>query len=505
MRTRRATATFASGLGIAAISSLLGLFATPFILHALGAERLGAFRALMELVGYLSLLELGQMSALQIAFARAHGEGDAQLEETAFASGLRRYALVALSGVAGGAILFPLLGRFVPVSEALAGDRALGFVALVVGFATVPAHVLRAYLDANQRGAAGNVALMVQTALVISLSVVFSMGGGGITGQGAAVAIGAVVYAAGLAFACRARLPEALRAALRRQSPDAEMERRIWRMNLPAFASGIAGRVCVLSDNLVLSAVLGPAAVVPFFLTQRLPLLAQSQLQGIGNSVWAGLSELHAKGEMQLFNQRVEQVTKLIAVLGAGGLAALVAANRTFVTLWVGADNFGGDLLTAISALNAVLISVLSLWGWCFSSAGDVRPLTPMMVVQAVVNLAASVAFTHMGWAYGPALGSLVAFAVVPSWWIPRLMKQNFQADWFRLARAALGPVLVGAVVAVLLRMALQQLPPLGWPGLIIFLGIAGPVSLLVVGGATCNAGDRAFALEKLKGLRGQR
>ena len=153
--------------------------------------------------------------------------------------------------------------------------------------------------------------------------------------------------------------------------------------------------------SIVIALVLGPSAVMPLFLTQRLPQLAQVQLQGVGNASWAALGELHALGRHYVFNARLVELTRLLAALSLAALVPIAAYNHAFVNLWVGGANYGGSPVTALAAVNAFLLALVTLWGWCFSGTGQIAVLVPMMMLSAVLNLALSVAGAYFPAARG--------------------------------------------------------------------------------------------------------
>ena len=55
----------------------------------------------------------------------------------------------------------------------------------------------------------------------------------------------------------------------------------LWRLNRPNFFLNLCGKLGLMSDQIIISVMLGPAAIVPFSLTCRLPQIAQKILQNI--------------------------------------------------------------------------------------------------------------------------------------------------------------------------------------------------------------------------------
>jgi O-antigen/teichoic acid export membrane protein len=206
----------------------------------------------------------------------------------------------------------------------------------------------------------------------------------------------------------------------------------------------LCGRLSLLSDNILVAFMMNPAAVVPFYLTQRLASMAQREMQGIGNASWAGMGEIFAQHETQLFRNRLIELTRLVAIVGVAALVPISIYNRYFITLWVGADHYGGYLLTTIASINAFLLAVFSLWMWCVTSTGSIARLFVPYAVQTAINFVLSVIFTAEFGLIGPVLGTLVGLIAVSAWFLPRLLSDLFGIRPGLLLKAVGAPLLLG-------------------------------------------------------------
>src|SRR4051794_33426725 len=90
-RTRLAAWNLGSGLLFTTLTMATGLLATPRIIQWLGKERFGLARMLLEVFGYLSLLEMGLGGSLGSVLARALAGNDRRALQGALAAGLRVY------------------------------------------------------------------------------------------------------------------------------------------------------------------------------------------------------------------------------------------------------------------------------------------------------------------------------------------------------------------------------------------------------------------------------
>ncbi len=280
---------------------------------------------------------------------------------------------------------------------------------------------------------------------------------------------------------------------------DASASRSLRRLSPPAFALNICGRVSLMTDNIVVAFVLGPAIVAPFFITQRLAALFQGQLQSLGNSSWAGLAELHVQGQRNVFNERVIDLTRIITVVGMAGLIPIAVYNEQFVRLWVGSAHYAGDAVTLLVALNAYLLAVVSLWGWCFNGTGHIRELVPASVVATVINLTASLALVKPLGIAGPLLGTTLGFVAVSVWYVPVLMHRVFDTNALRLARAVALPLIVGLPYGAGIHwIALTQSQP-GWIELALSMLAAAVLFVLLCWFLILKGSERKQHLEQIR------
>ena len=424
-RSRRSALTFASGLGYTAITLVVGIIAVPLLLRWLGTERYGAWRAVVDWFAYLTLLELGLAEAIPPVMAKAWGRSDIERVKNTLAAGIRAYAYVAAPMMVIGLGLTAALTTVVPVTAANELDLRRAGLLMVLGMLVVPLTPFRALAEARQEGYRVNVLLLVQSLVITGTALLLAWRGWGITGQAAAAILGLLVFFGGLAVHGLRKFSGALARVLHTDATR-EAWSNIWRLNTPTLIRQLTTRVSLLSDRIIVAAMLGPQMVVPLYITQRLAELAQGQITGIPSATWAALSELHAQGRHETYNQRLVELTRLVAVLGAAVLVPIAAYNQHFIARWVGLDRYAGDAVTAVSCGNAFLLAIVVLWDWCFSGVGKIALLVPLGLVSAVINLSLSLALTPTLGVLGPLVGTLVSVVLTSAWYLPILLRRTF-------------------------------------------------------------------------------
>ena len=500
-RTRLTTLNFATSIGLRAVTISVSLVVTPLLIRFLGDTDFGAFRAAFDWIGYLALLEFGFEGALIPVFISALSRDHEDLN-LIMAPALKIFALLTGVKLAAGLVLAYFIPQLVPM-ETWSRDLAVGAFFGVSTIIFTVATPFRTFLRAQQKSYVINALYVVQTVIVAAGMLHFAYRGFGITGQFWAIIIGGLIFHALLVgFGARNRRlnwRRCLSLVPRQPVPAA-----VHRLNLPTFAFDSATRVALMSDNIIGAFFLGPAAIVPMFLTLRLPQLLQNVMQEVGNASWASLADLHARGFHDVFNDRIVSLTKGLGVLGMVGMLPLLAFNQHFVALWVGSHQFGGMALNVVGALTAYSIGIIMLWRWAFTGTGRVRKLAPLSISNTTLNIGLS---CYLTWRYGiigPPLGTLLSNSLTSFVALPILMHRNFNTPVRPLMVAALKPLVILSPFGVLAAFFGGRLESIGW------IGLLSSMTALAAAGAAFgywfiwDLEERRFWRDKASGLFGQ-
>ncbi len=498
-RSRRAIFTYATGWVVTLVTLVLGLVAVPLILRWLGEERYGAYRAVADWFGYLTLFELGIGGALLPLLARAVGRSDAKSLGDMLGAGVRAYARVTVLMVGAGVLLIWVVGFLVPVTPSNLPDLRVAAAVGVLGVLVTPLLPLRWLHEARQEGYRVNVLLLVQGVAITATALLLAYRGFGITGQMAALVVGNAVFFGALAWRHRPALAGMVAGARRARASAASRE--LWALNRPTFVRQVCGRVALLSDRIIVAALLGPAMVVPLFVTQRLADVARERVQAIAAASWAALAELHAQGRHETFTDRVAELTNLAAALALAVLVPIVAYNGAFVALWVGPDRYAGDGVSVVVGLNGVLLAVIVMWDVVFGGTGKVASLVPVTLVATAVNVSLSLVLTPRLGVLGPLVGTLVATAGTFLWYLPVLMRRVFGIPVRRILGAAAPPVAWAVPYGGVVWWMAHRRQDLGWTDLALEMSAATLTYLALWWWLMQRPHDRARHLDRLRGL----
>lgn len=483
---------------------VVGFLSTPFLLRWLGSERFGAVRVANELYGHLILLELGLSGALPALFAKALHRNNAKGVRQILAAGIRAYMGVWLVMLLGGTALLFFIHKIIPIRPEYITDLRIGSVIVIAGLYTITLAPFRLLTDARQMGYRISLYILAQSLVTTAFALVFAAAGWGIKGQALALFIGASISAILLARDGARMYPGSFSLAIRGRV-DNRTSKELWSLNRSTVIYDICLRVSFFTNNIVISWMMGPTLIVFFYVTQRLAQIAQTQLQALGVATWAGMAEIYAHGDIDLFNRRLIELTRVVATLSIAVLLPIAAYNRYFTAIWVGGEYYGGDLLTSATCLNALLVAVIYLWGWCFTGTAQINRLVPLVVTQTCVSFMLSILLTYFYGVAGPPLAWLLGNTVIGVWLVPLQLKKAFGVSLTQLARALLIPIAIGVPYSLVVWFIALRNRPQGLVRIGIEMSLVALIYLLLSLFLVFSRAERGIWIGRLQLLLNRR
>jgi O-antigen/teichoic acid export membrane protein len=404
-RTQRFLAGFTTGYAHMAVATIAGLWLTPFLLSRLGGSTYGLWLLGTQVIAYLLLMDLGIVALLprETAYVTGRtGRTDSPelrtLVEQAMTLGFAQVPIVLAAAVAA---IWWLPPSWQPLRLPL-------IVVLGVFVATFPLRTFQAALTGLQDLAfVGRVQFAAWGAGTL-ITIVLVMAGFGLPALAAGWCATQLLAVGACALRVRNRFPAAMprRLSLGAASSAKEyVSRSCW-----VAVSQTAQVLLNGTDVLLIGAILGPAAVVPYACTGKLIAVLANQPQAILQSAAPALSELRPSAD----RARLFQVSAALSqtTLAVSGLVACIvlAANQGFVAWWVGPEQFAGVGLTLLmlAAMLARHFNTTNVYAlFCF---GHERRLALTALGDGLVTVAAGIALTA---AFGMSGAPLAAMAGV--------------------------------------------------------------------------------------------
>lgn len=407
--------TAVAAAGAKGITVLTTLVSVPLTLGYLGEERYGLWMTISSVFAILAFADLGLGNGLVNAISEADGKDDRQLARQCVSS-----ALLMLSGVAAllcvaFAIAYPYISweRFLNVSSARAiaeaGPAMTAFVACFL--ISMPVGVVARVQMGYQEGfanslwsAAGNfmglAAVLVAIYLRASLAwLVLAMAG---TPVIANLANAVVLFG----YRRPWLLPRVKAASL-------AIAAKLLRLGLLFFILQIAVAMAYASDNLVISQVLGSAAVTQYSVPARLfsiPLVVIGMVLG---PLWPAYGEAFARGDVLWAKKMLVRSLAASAVLATLAAVPLVVFGSWLLHVWAGKEIHASWLLLAGLGIWSVLNSVGNALAMALNGANVIRFQVITASLMAILALGLKIGLARALGVPGVIWATVIAYSVV--------------------------------------------------------------------------------------------
>jgi len=409
-RLRRAAITTVSAGGARAIAVLASLVTVPLTYHYLGAERYGLWMVLISIIGMMSFADLGIGNGLVNAVSEAYGRDDQKKATEYVTSAFVMMVGIALALAALGTIIYPFLPwmRLFNVKSApVAAEGASAFLILFFSFVvSIPLGVVsRAQAGLQQGyfpqivGALGSVLTLLALLVVIAVH-------GSLGWLVFATTIGPTV---GILLNARVLFREHPWLFPSRDAYSSSSAKRILKLGLMFFVLQCAFAVSYSSDNIVITQVLGAAAVAAYAVPQKLFSPVSTVVGMAVAPLWPAYGEAIARGDVT-WVRRVFRASLMLTLGLTIPICAFLAAAGPYIlrTFFGKSLNVPISLLVVLAAwgvVNAVstVISIL------LNGAGVLRAQVGIAIIASTINLGLSIFLTRRVGIVGVCAGSLVS------------------------------------------------------------------------------------------------
>jgi O-antigen/teichoic acid export membrane protein len=387
-RTSRVLASVSLGYVQLALSTTFGLWFTPVLLHRVGQSDFGLWAAGMPILAYVGLVDFGVLTIFQrdVAFALGEARGDpANLStlRTLVGTTLRLVLLqmpLLLAAVALAWLCLPKAwaGLHVPL--------AITFACLVLTF---PLRIYHALLLGLQDLRFIAVVSMITWSLGALTSVVFVLLGWRLSALAVSWCTSQLFLYVVCLLRVRSRHPHALGggiARLPRADAVARLRKGFW-VTVSQVTVLVAGGI----DLLVIASLLGPSAVTPYTITDKLVTMLNNVPLMIMAAAQPALSELSRGADRRRLSDICVALTR--AVLLVSGLIAtvVVIVDQGFVGWWIGPLEFGGRPLVVLLVVDMLVIHWSTATAYALFSFGYERIISVLGVLFAAVAAASMV------------------------------------------------------------------------------------------------------------------
>ena len=387
---------------------VVGLVLTPILVSRLGQALYGVYEMLGRLTSYVAPVSGRPPEALRLVVANRQAARDADAQRRAVGGALVVWLLFLPLAAAAGALVTWLAPTLAGVAPALAGSVRLACAALVGavlvgGLLAVPESVL---FGANL----GYKRMELQAGLSVVggvLTAAAAYAGLGLAGVGAAQLV--IAALTGLCYWGIARAYVTWFGAARPTRADL---RALFAMSGWLSLGDVIAKLLLASDLVILGFMLSPSVVTTYVLTSYAARTAVNLQSAAITAAMPGLGGLIGKRHFAwaaLVRREIFALTWLF-VTAAG--ATILVWNHSFVTLWVGSDQWAGTVVDLLIVITAVQTAFIRTDSNIIDAALHPWRRVRVGAVAAVVSLVAMVAFTRWLGLPGLCLGLVTGRAV---------------------------------------------------------------------------------------------
>jgi O-antigen/teichoic acid export membrane protein len=410
LTSRRAMLLSAAANGLAFVAQLaVAFFLAPPMLRYFGRERYGAWSFIESILAYFMLFDLGMAATLVRYVPKCTAENDTNLMKRIISGCLLVFSGAGVLVVLMGVGVFGLILRFSSKVPEEMHDEAWGMtlVSLVALGLVLPLSIFPAILDGLGRftlksglrtiflsaRVAGVLAVMAFGGTLVSLAMVFAL-----TTVGEHLA---------MAVAVRRLLPKVRPAPWR---TDREALRLIRGYSFDSFLAMIAGRISFKTDAIVIG-LCGSLGMIPFFdMPSRLVEYAKNLIRSATTILTPAFSALDAQGGKAAIRHLFLTGSRYALYLALPIQLGLLMFGGTFLELWLKDPEYRikGEPILWILAGTLGVGMMQSVAARVLYGVGQIRRFARLMLLEAALNLALSLALFPALGINGVALGTAI-------------------------------------------------------------------------------------------------
>ena len=404
--TRRASLNVLQSLLDYSVKLGVGLLIVPILVTGLGRTMFGVWEMLGRLTGYIESADGRSTQALRLVISNQQGSEDHTRKRRLVGSALAVWVCFLPVWASAGALLIwlaPSVTKVPPEYHSTVRTACALMMAgiVVAGLGTLPESVLRGMNLGYKR---------------MGLQAGLSLVGGGLLAAAVYTGSGLIgVAAAGLVLSALTAL--CFLAVVRRQVSWFGIERprreemgslltmSLW-LTLGDFVSKLLG-----SDVLVLGFVLSASMVTTYVLTGYAARLAINLHSLAAESVMPGIAGIIGEQSFARAGLLRRELLAVTAIFVTAVGSTILIWNRSFVHLWVGAENYAGSWTNLLIVVIAAQSAFIRCDAYFIDAALQPGRRVRLGIVAGLLTVAFSLALTPSAGIVGLCLGILLGRA----------------------------------------------------------------------------------------------
>lgn len=467
MRTKRSFINMAVGLGGQIINIVLAFLSRMIFIKYLSAEELGVNGLFSNILGMLSLAELGIGSAMIYSLYKPVAYND--IEETAKLMNLYRFLYRCVAGVvlAAGILLLPFLGCFIKDSSGISNLKLIYLMYLANSVTSYLLSYKNAILTADQRAYIRSAYEQLMHFIQIVIQIIIL------------ILTKSLVLYLGVQIICQISINVLVARKVDKEYSYLKQEKRMperakckaIRKNILAMSMHKVGEVLVTgTDNLILSAFIGLKSVGIYSNYKMILTNIGYLLNKVYGAFTASIGNLTAMERADKIYQVYRLLDFSIFWLYGYVCVGIFVMINPLIELFFGKEYLFSLSLVFVITLDFYLNGMRQVILQFKSARGLFWNDRYKAIVEAILNIVISIALVKKNGIIGIFAGTVISNLATCFWVEPYvLMKYGMKVDWKKKLRLHFGQyfVRIGSVllIGVVVYRTCELLPQgnFGW------------------------------------------
>lgn len=327
-----------------------GLILVPLYLTYFSVGTYGSYLSSGNIVGMLGLLEGGMSFVLTQKLSNCYVKKNFNEFSKILGSGLFMSLSILLLLISIGLILFPFISDWVKAEPNEYENIQYAFLFSAIGAGlNIVYHNISAVFQALLKVSICGFANIISIIFGISSTLLGLKFGLGVV----AIPLGVLVRGAVGVFILAISLMKLL---IKEKFPRIQIDklttRDLIKSVLPMFGGGVAKSLVANSQLLIITNFINPTASAVFFITGRLYQVCDSFLAPVGSSIFSSISQIVGEGNKEVIKKNIVKIFFIFNIFSVFILSLSFIFNSSFVSLLLGADKYGGDILSLFLCIN---------------------------------------------------------------------------------------------------------------------------------------------------------
>jgi O-antigen/teichoic acid export membrane protein len=395
-----------------AITTLVGFFISPFVVHHLGNLRYGVWVIIMSLVSYMTLLDLGLRGAVTRFVSKGSARSNHDESSQAVSGALWIRLWISLAIIFAGVVVAAGFNHVFKIPLELQNTAR---IAVLITAVTVSVNlwcgVFGGVLVALHRYDLTSTVSVGQTCARAAGIIWLLRTGHGILSLAIWDLCISVAANSALTFLCFKIYPQ-LKVVFGR--PDSTTLKRLWNYSFYAFLINVAVQVTYYTDNVVVGAFLSPAAVTLYAIGGILIGYVRQIVSSMTTTFTPLASTFEAEGSHHNLRRLLIHGTRAALLVSLPIEAALFFRGHTFIRLWMGAQYAEpSGTVMQILLLSVVFSSANVTSGGIVYGMEKHKRIALWAMAEGASNFILSVILVRRIGIYGVAWGSAIPSVII--------------------------------------------------------------------------------------------